>query len=247
MGRKKRPVAASTANGAGNVRLANKQRTDSRPSQSKNQIVADPVGSGYVDSLSRPGGNATGFMQFEFSLNAKWLELAKEIVPRATRAAILRDPVNTGGIGQFAVIQYVATSVSMEVTPINVRTIEEIERGIVAFARSPNGCLIVTASAYANNYRDAIVALAARHRLPAIYPQRPFVEAGGLISYGTDFIDQFRLAAGYVDRILRGAKPADLPIQAPSKYDLVINLKTARALGLAMPPALLARADGVIE
>ena len=195
-------------------------------------IVADPVGAGFVDSLARPGGNATGFMQFEYSLSGKWLELLKQIAPGVTRAAVLRDPAITAGIGQFAVIQSVAPSVGVEVSPVNVRDAGEIERAVTAFARSPNGGLIVTASALARVHRDLIVTLAARHKLPAVYYRRYFVTGGGLISYGPDFVDQFRRAAGYVDRILKGEKPADLPVQAPTKYELVINLKTAKALGL---------------
>jgi len=210
-------------------------------------IVADPVGSGFVESLSRPGGNATGFMQFEYSLNAKWLELLKEIAPGVTRAAVLRDTANPTGIGQFAVIQYVAPSLGMEVSAVNLQDAGEIERGVAAFARSGNGGLIVAASALATLHRDLIIALVARHRLPAIYPERPYVAGGGLISYGADLVDQYRRAAGYVDRILKGEKPADLAVQAPTKYELVINLKTAKALGLTIPPSTLARADEVIE
>ena len=210
-------------------------------------IVPDPVGAGFVDSLARPGGNATGFMQFEYGLSGKWLELLKEIAPGVTRAAVLRDPAITAGIGQFAVIQSVAPSVGVEVSPVNVRDAGEIERAITAFARAPNGGLIVTASALATVHRDLIITLAARHKLPAVYSNALFVAAGGLISYGPDFVDQYRRAAGYVDRILKGEKPADLPVQAPTKYELVINLKTAKALGLTVPPSLLARADEVIE
>jgi putative ABC transport system substrate-binding protein len=210
-------------------------------------IVPDPVGAGFVDSLSRPGGNATGFMQFEYSLSAKWLELLKQIAPGVTRAAVLRDAAITAGIGQFAVIQSVAPSVGVEVIPINVRDAGEIERAVTAFARSANGGLIVTASALSVVRRDLIITLAARHKLPAVYFQRFFVTGGGLISYGADFIDEMRRAAGYVDRILKGEKPADLPVQAPTKYELVINLKTAKALSLTIPPTLLARADEVIE
>ena len=190
-------------------------------------IVADPVGAGFVDSLARPGGNATGFMAFEYGMSGKWLELLKEIAPGVTRVAVLRDPA-TPGIGQFAAIQAVAPSLRVEVSPVNVRDAGEIERAVTAFARSPNGGLIVTASALAVLHRDLIVTLAARHKLPAVYFERFFVAAGGLISYGPDYIDQFRHAAGYVDRILKGEKPADLPVQAPTKYELVINLKTAR-------------------
>jgi putative tryptophan/tyrosine transport system substrate-binding protein len=210
-------------------------------------VVPDPVGAGYVDSLSRPGGNVTGFMQFEYSLTAKWLELLKQIAPGVTRAAVLRESALPAGIGQFAVIQYVALSVGVEVSPVNVSDAPEIERAIAAYARQPNGGLIVTASALAAVHRDLIVTLAARHKLPAVYSQRHYAAAGGLISYGADFIDQHRRAAGYVDRILKGEKPADLPVQAPTKYELVINLKTAKALGLEVPPSLLARADEVIE
>jgi putative tryptophan/tyrosine transport system substrate-binding protein len=210
-------------------------------------IVLDPVGSGIVDSLSRPGGNATVFMQFEYSLTAKWLELLKQIAPSVTRAAVLRDSTIAAGIGQFAVIQSVAPSVGVEVSPINGREASEIERAIAAFARASNGGLIVTSSALAGVHRDLIVSLAARHKLPAVYSNRASVTGGGLISYGADLVDQYRRAAGYVDRILKGEKPADLPVQAPTKYELVINLKTAKALGLEIPATLLARADEVIE
>ena len=210
-------------------------------------IVPDPVGSGFVDSLSRPGGNATGFLMFEYSLCGKWPELLKEIAPGVTRAAVLRDAAVAAGIGQFAVIQSVAPSVGVEVSPVNVRDAAEIERAVAAFARSGHGGLILTASALSVVHRDLIIALAARHKLPAVYHQRLFVAAGGLISYGPNFLDQFRQAAGYVDRILKGEKPADLPVQAPTKYELVINLKTAKALGLTVPQLILARADEVIE
>ena len=210
-------------------------------------IVPDPVGSGVVNSLSRPGGNATGFMMFEYSLSGKWLELLREIAPGVTRAAVLRDPDLTAGIGQFAVIQSVAPSLGMEVIPINVRDVPEIERAVTAFADSSNGGLIVTASALAAVHRDVIIALAAQHKLPAVYVERFYVKGGGLISYGPNFADQYRRAAGYVDRILKGEKPADLPVQAPTKYELTINLKTAKALGLTVPPTLLGRADEVIE
>jgi putative tryptophan/tyrosine transport system substrate-binding protein len=210
-------------------------------------IVPDPVGAGFVDSLSRPGGNATGFMQFEYSLSAKWLELLKQIAPGVTRAAVLRDAAITAGIGQFAVIQSVAPSVRVEVIPINVRDAGEIERGLTAFARFPSGGLIVTGSTLAIVHRDLIVTLADRNKLPAVYWSRSFVPHGGLVYYGPDDVDPFRRAAGYVDRILKGEKPADLPVQAPTKYELVINLKTAKALGLEIPPMLLARADEVIE
>jgi putative ABC transport system substrate-binding protein len=209
--------------------------------------VADPVGSGFVDSLARPGGNATGFVQFEYSLSGKWLELLKEIAPGVTRAAVLRDPALVSGIGQFAVIQSVAPSVGVEVTPVNARDPSEIERTVTAFARASNGGLIVTTSALAVVHRDLIITLAARHKLPAIYYRRYFVISGGLMSYGYDAVDNFRRAAGYVDRILKGEKPADLPVQMPTRYELVINLKTAKTLGLTMPPTVLARADEVIE
>ena len=209
--------------------------------------VADPVGAGFVDSLARPGGNATGFIQFEYSLSGKWLELLKQIAPGVTRAAVFRDPAITSGIGQFAVIQSVAPSLGVEVSPINVRDAGEIERTVAAFARSPNGGLIVTSGAGSVLHRELIIALAARYKLPAVYYRRYFVTSGGLISYGFDLVDQYSHAAGYVDRILKGEKPADLPVQAPTKYELVINLKTAKALGLALPATVLARADAVIE
>jgi len=210
-------------------------------------IVPDPVGSGFVKSLSRPGGNATGFMQFEYSLSGKWLELLKEIAPSVTRAAVIRDPDITAGIGQFAVIQSVAPSIGVDVRPVNVRDASKIERAVTTFARGSNGGLIVTASALSSLHRELIIALAARHKLPAVYYRRGYVTDGGLISYGYDADDQYRRAAGYVDRILKGEKPADLPVQAPTKYEMVINLKTAKALGLEVPPTLLARADEVIE
>lgn len=210
-------------------------------------IALDPVGSGIVDSLSQPGGNVTGFMQFEYGLAAKWLELLKQIAPGVTRAAVLRDATITAGIGQFAIIQSVAPSVGVEVTPINAREATEIERAIAAFARRSNGSLVVTASALIGVHRDLITTLASRHRLPAIYSSRASVAAGGLISYGADLVDQYRQAASYVDRLLKGAKPADLPVQAPTKYELAINLKTAKALGLEVPTTLVARADEVIE
>jgi putative tryptophan/tyrosine transport system substrate-binding protein len=209
--------------------------------------VPDPVGSGFVESLSRPGGSATGFVQFEYSLSGKWLELLKQIAPDVKNAAILWDPTIVAGIGQFAVIQSVAPSLGLEVHAINVRDAAGIERAIEAFARIPNGGMIVTASALAIIHRDLIVKLAARHRLPTVYFQKVFVTAGGLISYGADFIDQYRRAAGYVDRILRGEKPADLPVQAPTKYELAINLKTAKAGGFTIPPQVLTSADEVIE
>jgi putative tryptophan/tyrosine transport system substrate-binding protein len=207
----------------------------------------DPVGAGFVASLARPGGNATGFTIFEFGMGGKWLELLKEIAPRVTRAAVLRDAALAAGTGQLGAIQSVAPSFGVELSPIDVRDAGEIERAVTAFARSPNDGLLVTGSALATVHRDLIVALAARHRLPAVYPFRLFVAGGGLISYGPDSIDPYRQAAGYVDRILKGEKPADLPVQAPTKYELVINLKTAKALGLELPQTLLARADEVIE
>jgi ABC-type uncharacterized transport system substrate-binding protein len=208
--------------------------------------VTDPVGAGYVDSLARPGGNATGFISFEYGLSGKWLELLKEIAPRVTRAAILRDPATTG-MGQFGAIQSVAPSVGVEVSPVNMRDAGELERAVAAFARVANGGLIVTGSALAMVHRDLIVTLAARHKLPAVYWDRARVTGGGVISYGPDLVDQHRQAARYVDRILKGEKPADLPVQAPTKYDLVVNLKTAKALGLEIPSSVLARADEVIE
>ena len=210
-------------------------------------VVPDPVGSGFVESLAQPGGNATGFMQFEYSLSAKWLELLKEIAPSVTRAAVLRDPAISTGIGQFAVIQYVAPSVGVDVRAINLRDAAEIERSVAAFARTSNDGLILTAGALSAVHRDLIISLAARFKLPATYQERAYVAAGGLVSYGANFVDQYRRAAGYVDRILKGEKPADLPVQAPNKYELAINLKTAKALGLDIPPSVLARADEVIE
>src|SRR5450631_3994309 len=210
-------------------------------------IVPDPVGSGFVKGLSRPGGNATGFMMFEYSLCGKWLELLKQIAPRVTRAAILRDPAVEAGIGQFAVIQSVAPSVGVEVSPVNLSNAAEIESEVAAFAGSANGGLISTASALSLVHHDLIIKLAAQYKLPAVYQERSYVAAGGLTSYGPNFIDQFRRAAGYVDRILKGEQPGDLPVQAPTKYDLVINLKTAKALGHTVPPSLIPRADGVVE
>ena len=210
-------------------------------------IVPDPVGAGFVDSLARPGGNATGFIAYEYGLSGKWLEVLKEIAPGVTRAAVIRDPALASGPGQFAAIQSIAPSLGVEVSPVNVRDAGEIERAITAFAHSPNGGLIVTGSALVGIHRHLIIALAARHKLPAVYVERTYVAAGGLVSYGSDFLDQYRRAASYVDRILKGEKPADLPVQAPTKYELVINLKTARALGIDVPPTLLARADEVIE
>jgi putative ABC transport system substrate-binding protein len=210
-------------------------------------IAVDPVGAGFVDSLARPGGNATGFMTTEYSISGKWLELLKQTAPGVTRVAVLRDPAISSGTGQFGAIQAVAPSLGVEVSPVNMRDAGEIERAVAAFARSTNGGLILTASALANDHRTLIITLAARHKLPAVYYERSFVAAGGLVSYGADYIDQFRRAAGYVDRILKGEKPADLPVQAPTKYDLAINLKTAKTLGLTVPDTLLARADEVIE
>jgi putative ABC transport system substrate-binding protein len=209
--------------------------------------VSDPVASGFVDSLARPGGNATGFMNFEFSLSGKWLELLKQIAPNVTRAAVLRDPAIASGIGQFSAIQSAAPSLRMDVSPVNVRDAGEIERAVVAVARSANGGLIVAGSGLAQLHRDLIITLAAQHKLPAVYYERFFVAAGGLVSYGANYIDQYRRAAGYVDRILKGEKPADLPVQVPTKYELVINLKTAKAFGLTVPPTLLASANEVIE
>jgi putative tryptophan/tyrosine transport system substrate-binding protein len=209
-------------------------------------VVPDPVGGGFVASLARPGGNATGFMMSEYSTSGKWLELLKEIAPRVSRVAIIRNPTLTTSVGQFAAIQGAAGSLGLEVSPIDMREAGEIERAVSAFARTPNGGLIVT-SVGSSTQRSLIIALAARHRLPAVYPFRYQVAGGGLISYGPDIDDQYRRAAGYIDRIFKGEKAADLPVQAPTKYELVINLKTARALGLDVPPTLLARADEVIE
>jgi putative tryptophan/tyrosine transport system substrate-binding protein len=209
--------------------------------------VADPVGAGYVETLARPGGNATGFTALEYSIAGKWLELLKEIAPRVTRAAVLRDSAIAAGPGFLGAIQAPASLLGVELRPIDVRDSGEIERSVAAFAQSLNGGLIVTGSPAATARRDLIIKLAERHRLPAVYSVRPFVAAGGLICYGADFLDQFRRAAAYVDRILKGEKPADLPVQAPTKYELVINLKTAKALGIEVPPTLLARADEVIE
>ena len=209
--------------------------------------VPDPVGAGYVDSLARPGGNATGFTLFEYGMAGKWLEVLKEIAPRVTRAAVLRDPTILQGIGQWGAIQTAAPSLGIEVSPVNARDAGEFERAVAAFARSSNGGLIVTGSGSAIVHRELIIALAARHHLPAVYPARLFVTGGGLISYGPDSIDPHRRAAGYVDRILKGEKPADLPVQQATKVELAINLKTAKALGLDVPPMLLARAHEVIE
>jgi ABC-type uncharacterized transport system substrate-binding protein len=208
--------------------------------------VIDPVGTGFVKSLARPGGNVTGFTPFEYSLAAKWLELLKQIAPHVTRAAVIRDPTRGPGIGQFAVVQAMAPSLGMELSPINAPDVSEMESEIAAFARSPNGGLVVTVGGTAT-HRDLIIALAAKHRLPAVYPYSYFVSAGGLISYGPETIDQFRRAAVYIDRIFKGEKPADLPVQTPTKYNLAINLKTAKSLGLAVPHAMLTRADEVIE
>jgi putative tryptophan/tyrosine transport system substrate-binding protein len=209
--------------------------------------IVDPVGAGFVASVARPGGSTTGFTYFEYGMSAKWLELLKEIDPRVTRAAVLRDPVNPAGLGLFAAMQGVAPSLRIELSPIDVRDAPEIERAVVAFASRSNGGLVVTQTGLTIRHRGLISALAARHRLSAVYPVRYFVTSGGLISYGPDPIDPHRRAAGYVDRILKGEKPADLPVQAPTKYELVVNLKTARALGIEIPSTLLARADEVIE
>ena len=209
--------------------------------------VIDPVGAGWVNSLARPGGNATDFTNFEYSMGAKWLELLKEMAPAVTRAAVIRDPDLSVGAGQFASVQTAAPSLGIEATPVNVRDPGEIERAIAAFARTGNGGLIVTGSGLAAVHRNVLITLAAQHKLPAVYYERYFVTAGGLISYGSSIVEQHRQAAHYIDRILKGEKPADLPVQAPTKYELVINLKTAKALGLTVPDSLLARADEVIE
>ena len=210
-------------------------------------IVPDPVGAGFVKGLSRPGGNATGFMMFEYNLCGKWLELLKQIAPHVTRAAVLRDPTLEAGVGQFAVIQSVAPSIGIEVSPINLTNAAEIESEVATFAGFANGGLILTASALSLRYRALIIALAARHKLPAVYQEHGYVAAGGLVSYGPNFIDQYRRAASYVDRILKGEKPTDMPVQAPTKYELAINLKTAKGLDLIVPASVLARADEVIE
>jgi putative ABC transport system substrate-binding protein len=211
-------------------------------------IVVDPMGAGFIQKLSRPGGNATGFMMFDYSLSGKWVELLKQVAPGVTQAAVLRDPSSSAGVGQFAVIQAVAPSLGLEVSLLTVGDdAHEIDRAVTAFAREPNGGLIVTAGPLTVVHRDLIVSVAARHKLPAVYFDRAFVAGGGLMSYGPDLAGQFRQAASYVDRILKGEKPANLPVQAPTKYELVINLKTAKALGLSVPPSLLARADEVIE
>jgi ABC-type uncharacterized transport system substrate-binding protein len=206
-------------------------------------IIADPVGAGFVDSLARPGGNATGFMEFEYSMGGKWLELLKQVVPGMTRVAVLRDTQGSGAM-QFAAIQAMAPSLRVEVTPVGLPDTGDIERAVSAFARSPNGGLIVTAGAGTVRHSNLIVTLAAQHKLPAVYNERSFVAGGGLISYGPDFIDQYRRAASYVDRILKGEKPADLPVQAPTKYELVINQKTAKALGITVPQSVLALGRG---
>ena len=207
----------------------------------------DPVGAGFVESLARPGGNITGFTPYEYGIGAKWLEVLKEIAPSVVRVAVIRDPTITAGIGLWGAIQSVSPSFGVELRPVDVGDAAEIERALAAFAGSPNGGLILTGSALAIVHRDLIIALAARYQLPAVYYERYFAAAGGLISYGYDTVEAYRLAAGYVDRILKGEKPADLPVQAPTKYELVINLKTAKALGLTVPDSLLARADEVIE
>ena len=210
-------------------------------------VVVDPMGAGFVNKLSRPGGNVTGFMNFDYSLSGKWVELLKQVAPGVTQVAVLRDTSSSGGIGQFAVIQAVAPSLGLEASTINVGDPREMDRAVTEFAREPNGGLIVTAAPSTMVHRDVIIALAARHKLPVVYFDRTPVAEGGLISYGADLVGQFRQAASYVDRILRGEKPANLPVQAPNKYELVINLKTAKALGLTIPPSVLARADEVIE
>jgi putative tryptophan/tyrosine transport system substrate-binding protein len=210
-------------------------------------IASDPVGAGFVESLARPGGNATGFMTVEYSISGKWLELLKEVAPGVTRVAVLRDSTQGSGTSQFAAIQAVAPSLRVEVNPVNMRDAGEIERGVAAFARSSNGGLIVTSGAGAQLHRKLMVTLAARHKLPAVYAERTWVAAGGLVSYGADQVAQYGRAAGYVDRILKGEKPTDLPVQAPTKFELVVNLKAAKAIGLTVPPSLLARADEVIE
>jgi ABC-type uncharacterized transport system substrate-binding protein len=209
--------------------------------------VTDPVGGGFVASLARPGGNATGFTAFEYGMSGKWLELLKQIAPGATRVAVLRNPAIASGSGQFGAIQAVAPLLGAEVSPIDVREAGEIERAVTEFAHGSNGGLVLTAGAAGIRHRDLIIALAARYRLPAVYPYAFFTAQGGLMSYGIESAGPYRLAAGYVDRILKGEKPADLPVQAPTKYELVINLKAAKALGLEVPPSLLARADEVIE
>jgi putative ABC transport system substrate-binding protein len=231
--------------GGGNALRPLLQATSTLPIVFANFV--DPVGEGVVDNLARPTGNVTGFTNFEYGISGKWLELLKQVAPQLTRIAVIRDATTPSGPGQLGALQGVAPSLGVELTPVGTRNAGEIERGLSAFARGANGGLIVTSSAVAGTHRDLIVSLAARHRLPAIYALRAFVDGGGLISYGPDRTDQFRLAAGYVDRILKGAKPADLPVQVATKYEMVLNLKTATALGLTIPPALLAIADEVIE
>src|SRR5262249_32184518 len=210
-------------------------------------VASDPVANGFVESFGRPGGNATGFMSFEYTMAGKWLELLKQIAPGVTRVAVLRGAGSPAGYALLGGSQAMASSLKVEVTPVNMRDGGEIERSLAAFARTPSDGLIVTASGPAYNYRDLIIALAARHKLPAVYYEQVFVAAGGLMSYGPDFVDQYRQAAHYVDRILKGEKPADLPVQAPTKFELAINLKTAKALGLSVPPSFLASANEVIE
>ena len=209
--------------------------------------VVDPVGAGFVRTLARPGGSVTGYMQFEYSVSGKWLELLKQIAPQVTQAVVLRDPSIASGIGQFAVIQSVASTYGLEVSAVDVRDAAEIENAVTPFARQQNGGLVVTSSAAAVVHRKPIIAIAAKHKLPAVYTERFYVADGGLISYGSSNVEQYRRAADYINRILKGEKPADLPVQAPTKYELVINLTTARALGLTVPPSLLSRADEVIE
>jgi putative ABC transport system substrate-binding protein len=210
-------------------------------------VAGDPVGAGFVDTLARPGGNVTGFMNFEYSTSAKWLELLKQIAPGVTRVAVLRDPTLPTGTGQFGVIQTAAASFKAEVVPINLRAMDDLERGVAGFAQKPNGGMIATANPFAIAHRKEIIALAARHKLPSVYFEAFFAKDGGLVAYGPDIVDQYRRAAGYVDRILKGEKPSDLPVQAPTTYRLVVNLKTAKTLGLTVPPLLLATADEVIE
>jgi putative tryptophan/tyrosine transport system substrate-binding protein len=249
----RRPYAAELVGLAPDVILASASASVAALQQASRSApivfanVIDPVGAGFVASLAQPGGNATGFTAFEYGISGKWLELLKEIAPHTTRAAVLRDPALAAGIGQFAAIQSMASSSAVELSAIDTRDLGEIERAVVAFARKPNGGLVVTASAQAAVHSNLIVTLAARHKLPAVYFGRFVVTAGGLISYGPDFIDEHRRAANYVDRILKGEKPADLPVQTPTKYELAINLKTAKALGLDVPTTVLARADEVIE
>jgi putative ABC transport system substrate-binding protein len=231
--------------GGGNALRPLRQATSTLPIVFASTV--DPVGEGAVESLARPGGNITGFTNFEYGISGKWLELLKQIAPQVTRVAVIRDATSPSGTGQLGTLQGAAPSLGVELQPIGTRSADEIERGLTVFARAANGGLIVTSSAVATTHRELIVTLAARHRLPAIYALRTYVEDGGLISYGPDRTDQYRLAAGYVDRILRGEKPAELPVQAPTKYETVINLKTAKTLGLTVPLALLTRADEVIE